>query len=464
MLAVKSMKNLQSYVPVNIAALEASIDTLVANSFKVSGIQKDLIEINDVMEGLGSEKFLKIYADALADMFKDIPSDYFVGDDFFNPAAAPNLRVTSLRADNLKEDFDSAVSFIRQMVKIVAPNTKQIQKLLSYKTSEAFIRNLGEISSSGMPENFGVLQEHIRGFYKKYAQLKGKKEITKSEIQAINTNLQNITGQIFWEQISLEARKKALEIFFNEVHSGIKQSFFDSGGHIVVEGKQSGTNVNRSGQQEISDSIVTLSLVNKDGVVVATIETGDSTKLSGSAAENKKFFISSTKTQSEMYDVKYLLDLVNKTDYWENRLKVYLDNSEESATDDENWNNTRLGFYLLAMYDVLAVRATEVGGQYAQTLTVNNKIMLMNDVLKGISNYYQKESKGRSGIRAPENNIFNMAGGYANYVMQQQKISRGVDWAGAKYLTDEPELETNYNNYIKQVMATKISISSNVLF
>ncbi len=48
-LAVKSMQNLQSYVPINITALEASIDALVANSFKVSGIQQDLIEINDVL-------------------------------------------------------------------------------------------------------------------------------------------------------------------------------------------------------------------------------------------------------------------------------------------------------------------------------------------------------------------------------------------------------------------------------
>ncbi len=32
------------------------------------------------------------------------------------------------------------------------------------------------------------------------------------------------------------------------------------------------------------------------------------------------------------------------------------------------------------------------------------------------------------------------------------------------YHEDEPELEENYNNYINQLMATKIAISSNVLF
>jgi hypothetical protein len=79
------------------------------------------------------------------------------------------------------------------------------------------------------------------------------------------------------------------------------------------------------------------------------------------------------------------------------------------------------------MYDVLAVRATQLGGQYAQTLTVNNKVMLINNVIRGISNYYQTQSKGRSGIRSAQNDIFNMGGGYENYVVKQQKISRGVD-------------------------------------
>ena len=57
-----------------------------------------------------------------------------------------------------------------------------------------------------------------------------------------------------------------------------------------------------------------------------------------------------------------------------------------------------------------------------------------------------------------------MGGGYAEYVTTQQKISRGTDWSGMRYTADELELESNYNNYIKQVMATKIAISSNVLF
>jgi hypothetical protein len=42
---------------------------------------------------------------------------------------------------------------------------------------------------------------------------------------------------------------------------------------------------------------------------------GDSTKLSGSAASNKKFFIEPTKTQADIFDVKYLLGLVDKIDY-----------------------------------------------------------------------------------------------------------------------------------------------------
>jgi hypothetical protein len=57
-----------------------------------------------------------------------------------------------------------------------------------------------------------------------------------------------------------------------------------------------------------------------------------------------------------------------------------------------------------------------------------------------------------------------MGGGYENYVVKQQKISRGVDWSRQKYILDEPQLEANYKDYIKQVMATKINISSNVLF
>lgn len=458
------MQNLQSYVPINITALEASIDALVANSFKVSGIQQDLIEINDVMQGIGSDQFLKIYADVLADMFKDIPSDYFAGEDFFNPAVAPNLRITSLRAGHLREDFDSAVSFIRSMVKAIGPNNKEIQELLALKTNTGFIKRLGKIDPAGMPESFGPLQEHIRGFYNRYQQLKGQKNIDPNDLKGLNTNLQNVTGQIFWEAISLEARKKALEILFNQIHPGIKQAFFDSGGRVIAEGHQTGTQTNQGGKQEVSDSLITLSLINKEGSVVATITMGDSTKLSGSAASNKKFFIEPTKTQADIFDVKYLLGLVDKIDYWENRLKVYLDNSQKTSADEENWNNTRLGFYLKAMYDVLAVRATQLGGQYAQTLTVNNKVMLINNVIRGISNYYQTQSKGRSGIRSAQNDIFNMGGGYEHYVVKQQKISRGVDWSHQKYILDEPQLEANYKDYIKQVMATKINISSNVLF
>ncbi len=78
------------------------------------------------------------------------------------------------------------------------------------------------------------------------------------------------------------------------------------------------------------------------------------------------------------------------------------------------------------MYDVLAVRATE-SGTYAQTLTINDKINTISSVIRSISNYYQFESQGRSGIRGPENNIFTMAQTYAEYARKQRKVSRGRD-------------------------------------
>ena len=462
MLAVKSIKNLENYTPVDIAALEASIDQLVMNSYKVMQIENDLIEINGVINGLGSEAFLKIYTDTLTDMLKEIPSDYFAGEDMFNPAASPNIRITSLRSSNLNEDFDSAVSVIRGMVKLVAPESnKRIQQILGYDDTH-FIKALGNLDPKDMPPSFGALQEHIRGFYSRYQQLKKQKIPDANTLKALNTNLQNINGQIFWEQISLIAREKALEIFFSQIHPGIKDAFFQSGGQIIVEGQQTGTKRNKSGGQEVADSLVTISFKMGDSVL-ASVTTADSTKLSGNAVTSGRFFVGATKGQSKVYDVGYLLDRIGQRSYWENRLKVYLDESEESPADTINWDNTRLGFYLLAMYDVLAVRAT-TSGQYAQTLTVNEKMYMINNIIRAISKYYQTESKGTSGIRSAENNIFSMGGGYAEYVTTQQKISRGVDWSGMRYTADESALESNYNNYIKQVMATKIAISSNVLF
>lgn len=468
MLAVKSIKNLQSYTPVDIVALEASIDRMVFDSYEKMNIREDLIDLEQVINGLGSDQFLKIYTDTLTDMLKDIPSDYFCGADMFNPAASPNIRITSLRRDHLAEDFDSAVSVIRGMVKLVAPEgSKEIQRILNLKTNTGFIKALGNLDSKyfgDLPDSFGVLQEHIRGFYSRYTELKGKKgKITSDDIKGINTNLQNITGQIFWEQISLIAREKALEIFFSQIDDPAIQAFIQSGGRVIARGKQVGTKTNSTGNQEVADSLVTISFEDKEGSVVATVTTADSTKLSGSALEKNKFFIGATKTQSETFTLGYLLDKIERKTYWENRLKVYLDGSQETSNDDANWDNTRLGFYLLAMYDVLAVRATQ-SGQYAQTLTVNNKINTINQVIRNISHYYQYESQGNSGIRSAENNIFTMAQTYSEYVRKQQKISRGRDWNKNPYHADEPDLESNYDNYIAQLMATKISISSNVLF
>ena len=205
MIAIKSIKNLQNYVPVDIAALEASIDRMVFESYKVTGLENDLIEIQDVINGLGSDEFLKIYTDTLTDLLKEIPSDYFCGEDMFNPAASPNIRITSLRRDHLAEDFDSAVSVIRGLVKLIAPDSsKEIQRILSLKTNVGFIKALGNLDSKyfgDLPDSFGVLQEHIRGFYSRYHQLKNSKGLNPTEysniLKGLNTNLQNITGQIF---------------------------------------------------------------------------------------------------------------------------------------------------------------------------------------------------------------------------------------------------------------------------
>lgn len=465
-LAIKSIKQVSPYVPINIAALEAAIDQLVANSYKISQIENDWIEMNQVIEGIGSDQFLKIYADTLADMLNNVQEKNFEGKDLFNPASPVNMRLTSLRKDHLAEDFDSAVAVIRMMCKVAFPSgPARLQKILNFNRNGDFLKGLANLDPKKMPPNFGSLQEHIKSFSKKYSQFKQGAKFSSNEIKGINSNLQNITGQILWENIVLLARERALEKFFTEIHPGIKEAFFASGGKIVAEGKQAGTETNKGGQQEVADSLVTISFLSKDNSVIASVTTADSTKLSGRTVDTNTFYMAPTKNMSKLYDVGYLINQVGKMGYWENRLQAFLDNSGPTQKDEENWDNTRLGFYLLAMYDTLAVRATQIG-QYAQTMSINNKMYMINNMIKGISRYYQTESKGLSGIRSAQNNIFNMGGGYLNYIQKQQKISRGtVGWGNKdKYIKDEPALESNYNDYIREVMATKIAISSNVLF
>lgn len=65
----------------------------------------------------------------------------------------------------------------------------------------------------------------------------------------------------------------------------------------------------------MADSLVTISFENKEGTVIASVTTADSTKLSGSALEKNKFFIGATKTQSEIFTLGYLLDKIERKAY-----------------------------------------------------------------------------------------------------------------------------------------------------
>lgn len=465
-LAIKSINDVQSYVPNDIAALEASIDAKFYNSYDKFQLENDLLEIDNVIKGIGSDEFLALYSNILTKMLRSVKGPGFLGDELFDPKHQPDFHLTKLRPDHLAQDFDNAVSSIRALCKLAFPNMPSALKYaLSLKTNKGFINNLGHMKPKDMPASFGVLQEHIRGFYERYKTLEGKKHLTEGDLKVLdglNSNLQNISGQIIWENVALEARKMAIKIYFAKIEPDIVQAFLDSGGKMIVTGEQTGAKTGGKGQ-EVADSMVKISFQTNNGTVIASVTTSDSTKLSGDidAITGKSFNIGSTSARAKMQTVDYLTNLVGQNMYWRNRLQAYLDNSLPTAQDEENWDNTRLAFYLLELYDALAVRATTTG-QYAQTLSINDKMLMINNIIKNVSSYYQNKSQGQAGIRGPQNNIFNMGSGYQWYVKTQLLVSRGRSWDNQKYSEDEPILEATYNKYIQQVMATKISISTNV--
>ncbi len=462
---IKSYRNLPSYTPINISMIESMIDKMVINSINKTGIKQDIIELEQIVNGIGSPEFLKIYSDILTEMLQNIPKDYFAGKNFFDPNGDPNVRVTSIRKDHLAEDLDEAISTIRGLIKIAFPNGhSQLGEIIKIQNPEQFLNKFAEI----MPEikdgaDIGDLQNHVRSMSKKYgALLRGDYSV----LQGFNRSLQNVTGQILWENISFKAREKALEKYFNEIMPNLNTAFKASGGKVKAKGRQTGGLKSNTGKQEVADSIVELSFIDGNNNEILNISLADSTKLSQHAMRNQRLMITSTKTQSNIYTVKYLLNSIDKQlnsqfylDYWQKRLQPYLDKAGEKNIDKNNWDNTRQAFYLLALYDVLAVRAT-TSGTFVQTLTVNNKIQTINSIIKATSNYYSKKSRGSFGsIRNDTNDIFNMGViKHPTYIQKQQKISSGNS------KKDEQQILKNYQTQINAILSTKIAIGTNVLF
>ena len=455
---IKWYQDLPSYTPINISTLEQMIDKMVENSIQKTGIRQDLVDLSQVVQGIGSSEFLKIYNDVLTDMLKEIPSEYFAGQNFFDPYGNPNVAVTTISKGNLNEDLDNAISAIRGLIKIAFPNGHTaLDYIVNIKEPQHFLNSFANIMKDiGGGAYLDSLQEQVRGMAQKYGAVKTGDDAAR---KAFNTNLQNVTGQILWENISLKAREKTLKIYFNTIAPGIDKSFITSGGRIKVTGSQAGRKLSSAGKQEVADSIVTLSFRDEGDKEVLAVTMADSTKLSQTAMKKNNFYIGSTKTQSETYTVQYLLNSVGKQTYWEKRLQPYLGGAYEKADDKTNWDNTRQAFYLLALYDVLAVRAT-TSGTFAQTLTVNNKIQTINNIIRNTSDYYQYRSSGsKKSIRGAKNDIFNMGKlKHTSYIKKQQKISHGNNE------NDENQLILNYEDYIASVLATKINIGTNVLF
>lgn len=455
---IKWYQQLPSYTPVNISLIENMIDKMVENSIEKSGIRQDLIELDEVTRILGSPEFLKIYNDILTNMLKDIPGDYFAGQDFFDPYGNPTIPTTHIDKNHLAEDLDSAISSLRGLIQAAfSEDHSGIKYIANIKNPQQFLEAFANI----MPQIGGGayldgLQNHVKNMSQRYGKLIAGDY---SVLEAFNTNLQNVTGQIIWENISLKARAKALEIYFNTIQSETIKAFLNSGGKIIAKGVQRGRSLSKTGKQEVADSLVVVSFREEGDKEVLALTMADSTKLSQTAMGKQKFWIRSTASQTKTYTVGYLLNQIGKQIYWEKRLQPYLGGAEERPSDTRNWDNSRLAFYLLALYDVLAVRAT-TSGLYASTLTINNKIQTINSILHNVSEYYQYRSTGKSrgSIRHSKNNIFNMGGNYNNYIKKQQKISNG--WTDQ----DEDMLQSNYQQYINSVLATKIAIGTNVLF
>lgn len=475
MLAIKSIKNLQSYTPIDINTIRAQINNKIMKSYRIwdktKDLKQDALNINNIIESIGGDEFFKVYADTLIQMLNDVFVDTELTLwDIFDPSQTPDIRFTSLRPDHFAEDFDLAVSIIRGMVQLITPADKQwVRDLLAIPDNSSFIDALGNLDSKYfkyMPPNFGPLQKHIRSFYSRYGQLANKlekgSEITPDDIKPMNTNLSNITGQILWEQILLIAREKVLQRFFSEIDDPAIDAFIKSGGRITFKGKQTGKEKGKKGKQTVGDSLVKVSFENSADKVIASFTLTDSTKLSNTAVATNKFIVDSTTSQAKKFTLDYLLDLVNQKAYWKDRLQVYLDLDENIENDDVNWDNTRQSFYLLAVYDVLAIRAASNNNRYANTLSINDKFYTIKNLMTSIENFYIKDNPS-----IKNKNIFTMGKGggyYSWYVPLQLSISRGTDWKGQRYIVDEDSLQSSYDTYINTVLSTKIHISTNIIF
>ena len=123
----------------------------------------------------------------------------------------------------------------------------------------------------------------------------------------------------------------------------LNAAFKASGGKVKAKGRQTGGLKSNTGKQEVADSIVELSFIDGSNNEILNISLADSTKLSQHAMQNQRLMITSTKTQSNTYTVKYLLNSIDKQlssqfylDYWQKRLQPYLDKAGEKNIDKNN--------------------------------------------------------------------------------------------------------------------------------
>ena len=194
---LKFREEVGQYDQVDIKAIKSMISAMEQKSVQGFNLRPDLLEISDVLTGIGSDDFAKIYADVLANMLKEIPSDYFAGNDFFDLNGSPNIATTSISKANLNEDLDQSINTIRGLLIAAFPDKgAKVNELIQISDNVEFLDKLYKAAESGVfGSNMDSLKGHIKGLKERYPGLSGGKASSKA-IRQYNTNLQNVTGQI----------------------------------------------------------------------------------------------------------------------------------------------------------------------------------------------------------------------------------------------------------------------------
>ena len=457
-----------TYVPVNMSLIK---DRLIAKNQAAilkSGIKQDAIDIEQFAKKMGSEEFMLRYTEVLTEMLQSISkeSDGIIPENFFDIDGKSSISMTELKPTDLAQHLDEVIATLRSSIKIAFPSNTfaPLHNLITITDNQQFLDNfasvVGQYANSPEWANIGALHGHIKGLAATYAELKSGAD-PGPVLKKFNSNLKNTWGQVIWENIALAARVKVIEEIMKEIGQDIilpTQHAWIGDISIRIRGKQVGAEKSSNNKQEVADSIITIEILNSENAVIATITTGDSTKFKQNAQTGGVHFHDTT-AQEAIHSLGDLLNSVHQRTYWEERLRIFLDGSPNKAKratkkpkDIEHWQNTYEGFYRLALWDTMAVRAT-TSAQKAQTLTINNKIKLISSIIIDI----KTEDINARAIKN-KNNIFQLGDKYSKYVTKQLKTSSGSSD------NDEDKLWSNYSSYINSVLSTKISISRNVSY